>query len=317
MVQGAGSRFRHLGRVPSFSTAHVFRPPRRDGAVTPAAAAALAVVLALALIVRGALRGISFASFMGDVLALILLCLACLFGYWAYAVYNLRYLVDDDALIIVWGMTRQVIPAARVEKVVLGRKLGEPRVDGLSWPGCCVGRGRVGRLGQVFFYSAHRSVADLVYVSTTEATFGISLEDARGLARSIQAAQEHARADDTPVSAMYWVIPAQAVLADRRALLLAGAALLAFLLVAGYIASRYQGLPLNLALPYPPTDGPQRIGHRSELVRLPATALIWLLIGLAVAAWAHAKLRAVSYSVLAGTLFAECLYVAAAFAAAH
>ena len=318
VLNRVGGRPRFPRRAPTLATAaHVFRPPRRDGAVAPAVAAALALLLALGLLIRGVVRGVSFASFTGDVVALLLLCLAGLFASWAYAIYNLRYLVDDEALVIVWGASRQVIPAARIERVVLGRKLGQPRVDGMVWPGCCVGRGRVERLGQVFFYAAHRSPSDLVYVSTTDATFGISLGDARGLARSLQAAQERSQTGDVAVAATHRVVPARTLLADRRALLLASTALLAFLVAAGYTASRYSALPLHLALPYPPVDGPMRVGSRAELLRLPATACIWLLLGLTLAAWSHAKIRAVSYALLAGTVFAECLYVVAAIAAAH
>lgn len=273
-------------------------------------------MLAVGLLVRGALRGISFAAFAGDVVAAILLCLAVLIGYWAYALYHLRYVVDED-LVVVWGATRQVIPVGQIERIVLGRKFGNPRMDGISWPGCCVGRGHVESIGEVLFYSAHRSPAELVYVSTPQATFGLSLADARGLARTVQAAQEQERGEPGRVMALHGTFPGQALLMDRRAVLLAGAALIVFLVAAGYIASRYLALPLTLPLPYPPAEGPQRVGQRSELLRLPATALVWLIAGLVIAAWSHTRLRGVSYSVLVGTLFAECLYAIAAFAAAH
>ena len=154
-------------------------------------------------------------------------------------------------------------------------------------------------------------------MSTADLTLGLSLTDARGLARAIQAAQEHAPSDGVRAVAVHRILPGQALLADRRALLLVGAAVLLFLVGAGYIAGRYQSLPRTMAFPYPPANGPQRTGPRGELMRLPVTALLWLLLGLGLASWSYTKLRPVSYSVLAGTVFAECLYAVAALAAAH
>jgi hypothetical protein len=37
----------------------------------------------------------------------------------------------------------------------------------LDWPGHHVGRAQVGRLGEVLFYSGHRSMADVLYVMNT------------------------------------------------------------------------------------------------------------------------------------------------------
>jgi hypothetical protein len=299
-----------------FLTARVYRPQRRDGAIPPAVISGLSFALALALIVRGLLRGVTFVAFAGDVIAVALLFLAAAFAYWSYCVYTLRYLVDDDGLVVVWGFVRNVIPVDQIDRIVLGRRFGAPRIWGITWPGCQVGRGRADRLGEVLFYSTHRSPADLVYVITPETTFGLSLADARGMARAIQTAQERPRGGERP-AVVYGALPLQALLRDVRVLLLAGAALFAFLVGVGYLAGRYQSLPPRLSFAYPPTDGPQRIGQQTELVRLPLTAFLWLLAGYGLAAWSHSRLRAVSYSLLAGTLFAECLYAVAAVAAAH
>jgi len=305
------------GDLANFSAAHVFRPSWRDGATPPALGSVLALLLAVALIVRGLVRGVSFASFAGDVDALVLVGLACLFAYWAYAVYTLRYAVDDESLVIVWGWTQHVVPVDQVQRIVLGRRLGKPGIDGLSWRGCHVGRGRVERFGEVHFFSAHRTPADLVYLTTPNATFGISLADPRGLARTVLAAQERSAGRPARVELPYQLAPAQSLLNDSRALALAGGAFVAFLLAAGYIASRYQALPPQISFSYPPSYGPESIRDRSELLRLPLTALLWLVVGLIIAVWSHTKVRAVSYVVLLGTFFAECLYAVAALASAH
>jgi len=311
-VEAAGST--PLERL---ATAHIFRPDRHEGAIAGASAGGIAALVGISLLVRGAFRGVTFATFGGDVLGLALVFLGVQCLYWAYAIYNLRYVVDDDSLTIAWGLTRVLIPVDQIQRIVLGQKYGEPRVRGVSWPGCHVGRARVGRLGEVLFYSAHHSAADLVYVSTADTTFGLSLGDPRGLARAVQVAQQGVRDTSGPAIASYRLVPELGILRDRNALLLAGVALLAFLLTAGYVYARFQALPLALPLDYPPSAGPQRIGERAELLRLPLTALAWLAVGYALAAWARPRLRTVCYSLLAGTIFVECLYAVAALAAAH
>jgi hypothetical protein len=304
-------------RLAGYSSAHVFRPDDRQGAIIAASAGAIAALLGLALLVRGIGRGISFATFGGDLLGVALLILAAQIGYWAWALLEMRYSVDDAQLVIAWGLTRIVVPVQQIQRIVLGQKYGEPHVRGLSWPGCHIGRARVPRVGEVLFYSAHRTAKDVVYISTPDTTFGLSLADPRGLARSIQLAQESAPLGAGPAVATYRTVPELGILGDSNALWLAAAAGIAFLVAAGFIFYRYQALPATLPLDYPPVNGAQRIGERGELMRLPLTALIWLLISFGIAVWAWPRLRTVCYSVLAGAVFVECLYAVAAIAAAR
>lgn len=305
------------GRIARFSSAHVFRPPRRDGALLGAAAGGVAVLLALALIIRGAFRGVNFASFAGDVAAIALLIGAGLVLYWAYALYELRYTVDDESLTVVWGLTRVTIPVTAIDRIILGRRYGDPRIHGVTWPGYRVGRAEVPRLGEVLFFSAHRSPSEIVYVITPEATFGLSVGDAQGFARAVQASQENASTSFEPVTARYTVLPAVDILRDRYAMALFGAAAFAFLVAAGYIFGRFPALPAHLPLDYLPAGSSGRLGARGDLLQLPLTALIWLLIGFGAAAWAHARLRSACYALLLGTVFVECLYAVGAIAAAH
>jgi hypothetical protein len=305
------------GRFVRFSSAHVFRPPQRDGAIVGAAAGGVAALLGLALIALGIARGVRFATFSGDVLGVLLLAGGAILLYWSYALYELRYVVDDDSLTILWGLTRVIIPVTQIDRIILGRRYGEPRVRGISWPGSQVGRARVARLGDVLFFSAHRSSADIVYVITPESTFGLSIGDPQGFARAIQASQETSASDFVPIVARYNLPPGTGILRDPRAMALLGAATLAFLVAAGYIYGRFQALPAHLTIDYLSAGGVQHIGSRGELLLLPLTALIWLLIGAGVAAWSHARYRSASYALLLGTMFVECLYAVAAVAAAH
>jgi Bacterial PH domain len=305
------------GPLPSFSSAHIFRPAGRQGSVIAASAGGLGVFLGIALALRWAFGGITLGAFFSGIVGLALMVIGAQFLYWAYALYNLRYSIDDTSLTISWGFTQVRVPVQEISRIVLAQRYGEPRLQGLSWPGCHIGRGRVARIGEVIFYSAHQSAKDLVYVSTAELTLGMSPADPRGFARAIQNAQDTGAFVETGATASYRTVPELAILTDSLALILAAIALGAFLLAAGYIYYRYQVLPLALALDFPPVPGIERIGPRSELLQLPFTALIWLLLGYGIAVWSRPRIRSVCYAVLAGTAFVECLYVVAAIAAAH
>jgi hypothetical protein len=305
------------GPLPGFSAAHVFRPAGRRGIVIAASIGGVGVFLGLALVERWAFGGVTLSAFLSGVAGIALLVLGAQFLYWGYALYNLRYSVDDTALSIIWGLTSVRIPVQDINRIVLAQRYGEPRLRGLSWPGCHIGRGRVARIGEVLYFSAHQTAKDLVYVSTPDATFGLSPADPRGFARAIQQAQETETVIETGTAASYRTVPEFAVFADHLALLLGGIAMLGFVLAAGYIYYRYQAIPSVFTLNFPPLTGTQRIGPRSELLQLPFTALVWLLLGYAIAIWSRPRMRTVCYAVLAGTAFVECLYLVAAVAAAH
>lgn len=304
-------------RLPQYSVAHVFRPPREYGPAIEAGISAVALVLGLALIVRGAMLPVSFAAFGCEVLGWLLLIPAGMFAYWAYALYDLRYIVDDDSMTIVWGVTRLDIPVGQIYRIVRGQKYGEPRLNRIRLPGGHIGFGRVTRVGDVLFYSTHRTPADLIYVTTPVATFGLSLVDAYGFARTIQEAQARSAESERMPVVSHFALPVQGFLRDRGAAALTGLAVLAFLVAAGVIYGRYQTLPARLPLPYPPVIGSERLGQRRELLGLPLSALVWLLVSLGLAVWARTRLRALCYTLLAGTLFAECLYALGAVLATH
>jgi Bacterial PH domain len=305
------------GPLPGVSSAHIFRPAGREGAIIAASAGGLAVFLGIALVLRWAFGGITLGAFLSGFVGLTLIAAGAQFLYWAYGLYNLRYSIDDASLTISWGFTQVRVPVQEIRRIVLGQRYGEPRLQGLSWPGCHIGRARVARIGEVLFYSAHQSSKDLVYLSTSELTLGLSPADPRGFARAIQNAQDTGAYFETVATASYRTVPEVAILTDNIALVLGAIALSAFLLAAGYIYYRYQFLPLTLTLDFPPLAGIERIGRRSELLQLPLTALVWLLLGYGIAVWSRPRFRTVCYAVLAGTAFVECLYVVAAFAAAH
>ena len=165
-------------------------PNTQQPATIAGAAALIAAVMALALVIRAASDGISFASFLAYLCALVLTGVATLCGYWAISLNSLRYELIGGALMINWGLSRQVVPLANMQRVVRGRSLGLPVVDGLSFPGwgCHIGRARVPRVGKVLFYSTHRAPEEILYLVTAETAYGLSPVDQPGFIQALQAA---------------------------------------------------------------------------------------------------------------------------------
>lgn len=293
--------------------AAVFRPVVLQPALMAGGTAALALVLALALIVRGLLDGVTFAAFAAYVVALALLAVAALAGYWALALANLRYELADGTLAIVWGLTRQVVPLANMERVVRGRALGVPRVQGLELPGwpCHVGHARLPRLGEVLFYSTHRTPADILYLVTEQETYGLSPADPQAFIQALQTAMDENGSElrQEVIRHPLALLPAWT---DRFGLAVAAAGALLALAAIGVVFARYTGIPARTVLPFPDDD---HTGSKRALLGIPATAFLLLLLNTGAALNVHRLLRPIAYTLLLGGAFVEALLLVAALAA--
>jgi len=293
----------------------VFRPLTQPATLMAAGAAGIALLLALALIWRGLADGVTFAAFLSYLVAATLLGVAAVAGYWAVALANLRYEIVDGALIIVWGLTRQVVPLANIERLVRGRALGLPRVTGLELPGwpCHVGRAVVLRLGEVLLYSTHRTPADILYVVTSQQVYGISPADQRGFIQAIQAAVASVDAIYDVRQEVLRVGPAAWPLwTDHFALLTLAVGSVLALAAAGVIFARYTALPAEVVLSFPE---PGSLGGKRALLGIPVAALTVLLLNSGAGVLLHRALRPVAYTLLLSAVFVEALLLVAAVTA--
>ena len=87
-------------------------------------------------------------------------CLAALFAYWTWGCASLRYLVDRNALDIRWGGIHQIVPLAKIERLVPGEDTDNLQIEGINWAGHHIGRAQVDQIGDVLFYSGHRTPGD-------------------------------------------------------------------------------------------------------------------------------------------------------------
>ena len=163
-----------------------FRPPRLLG-VSVGAILTLGVWAMAILIARRSLsEGFSAITLLAWVCVLALAGGGLLLAYWTFGCLRLCYIVDRGVLAIQWGSSRIVVPLGQVKRLIPGYLLSPPQLRGVSWPGYHVGLGRAGPLGEVLFFSTHRSPREILYLITPARSYAISGQDLEGLATKLQ-----------------------------------------------------------------------------------------------------------------------------------
>lgn len=293
-----------------------FRPPRTLGSLVGGALAAWCFVVTAALVIRGITIDISIGVIAFYVVASIFFFMGLLFSYWTYSLGTLRYALDRNALTIVWGDIRQMVPLSQIERLVPGRELHSPHVAGVSWLGHHIGHAQVeGGIGDTLFYSTHQSPSDLLYVITPNQSYAISLDDEVAFAEAVQAQQRLGSLTAVPQAPERLYLASQPFWEDRAAQGLALAACATFFAMFAYVYHQYPGLPASVALSFPHLNGVTRVASKSELLKLPMTGVGLLLVNLALGFIAHSWERMVGYVLLLAAIGVEGILLAAAIIA--
>jgi len=264
-----------------------------------------------ALLWRGLSQPIDLPVLGPYVAAMFFFALGCLFAYWTYGCATLRYYLDRNGLAIHWGDIRQLIPIDRIERLVPGRERPAPKVSGVSWLGHNVGRARVDDLGEVIFYSTHRTHEELLYVVTAAQTYGISVRDEARFAEELQGQQKLGQLVSLPQVTERTSIAALPFWHDPLAQGLVAAGVLAFAVTLGYVFHQYPGLPESIPLSFP-SLGVTRVGEKEELLTIPITGLGILAVNLVLGFFLHAWQRAVGYLLFLAAVGAQAMLLAAA-----
>jgi len=287
-----------------------FRPPRGIGTLLGGGIAAWCFLLTGLLLWRGLDQPVDLPALGPYLAAAVFLGLGCLFAYWTYGCLTLRYDIDRNGLTIRWGDVRQRIPMESIERLVLGRELKPPRVSGISWVGHHVGRAKVGELGEVLFYSTHRTHEDLLYVVTPGQTYALSVPDEVRFAEELQAHQKLGAAASLPQVTERSSLAAQPFWHDPLAQLLALAAALGCAALIGYVFYHYPSLPESIPFSFPAL-GVTRIDDKRELLTIPVTGVGLLLLNLGLGYFLHSWERAVGYLLFLTALGAQGILIAA------
>lgn len=293
-----------------------FRPPRAVGSIVGGALALWCLALAVALTARGLSQDIDLKVIPFYLVASMFFLLGLLFCYWTYSLGTLRYVLDRNALTIVWGDIRQTVPIAQIERLVPGRELPNPHIAGVSWLGHHVGHAVMqGGIGDTVFYSTHRAPADLLYVVTPAQSYALSVEDEVAFAEALQGQQRMGSLIAVGQAPDRLYLAAQPFWADRTAQALAVAAFATFFAMFAYVYHQYPGLPQSIALSFPQLDGVTRVGSKDELLKLPQTGVGLLLLNLGLGFVAHSWERMVGYVLLVAAIGAQGILLAAAIIA--
>ena len=282
-----------------------------------ASLSAIAAVLATALIVKATTWPVSFTQFVAIVSATVLIALAVVFAFWAYACYTLHYTVDRNGLTIAWGTIRHYIPMERIEGLSAGRGEDRPDLWGLSWPGLRVGRGFVIGKTDVLFYSTHRSPEEVVYVRTPSVIYAVSPQDPARFMAEVERFRRSAKPGGSEV-VQRDIVGSHPIWADRVAQILALAAVLTNLALWGYVFAVYRDLSPQITIEFPPVGEITDVHSRNELLMIPAAALAVLAVNLVAGLAFQWRERAATYLLLSGSVFLQLLFwVSAGIAVAN
>jgi hypothetical protein len=296
----------------------LFKPDSNRGGLIGVAFVLFCLVVGAALVYKSFQHDPSLAQFFPLVVGPLLLSIGALFAYWTWGALSLRYVVDRNALTIRWGAQKQIVPLLNIERLIPADPDGEePDIQGVDWPGHHVGRARVPSLGEVLFYSGHRSSSDILYVQTSSDTYAISVPDAVAFAQVVQANQMRGSLFEQRQAVHRDGIAAQSFWIDPQARFLTVILLGAFVAVLAYVLQMYPDLARSVPLRFPALGGLLRVTDKSELLDIPRSAAAFLGLNLVLAIVLHPWERMVSIVLLlAGIAIQVALLVAAIVAVA-
>jgi hypothetical protein len=295
----------------------VFRPATSVGTLWGAGVTALSALLGLALIYKGLSMDVRFAQLFPFLGGAFFLVLAGIYAYWTWGCISLAYVVDRNAFTIRWGGIRQVVPIGNIRRLIPGNEGETPHIEGINWPGHHVGLANAEELGDIFFYSNHRTPDEVLYVQTVGGTYAISVPDPIAFARTLQANNALGAIYEQRQAVQRWGLAAQTFWSDRWALVLSLVMLVAFFAVLGYVLDLYPGLAENIQLRFPASGGIIRSADKSDLLDIPRSAAALVAVNLVLAVLLHTWERMIAYLLLlAGIAVQVMLVVGAAVAVA-
>jgi len=298
--------------MPSFT---VFRPGNSLGSVYGGVVVAVTLLLGAGLLYRGLTLDVGMQQMAPLFAGGFFICLCALYAYWTWSCTSLRYVVDRNALDIRWGGIHQIIPLANIERLVPGEETDNPQIEGVNWVGHHIGRAQVEQIGDVIFYSAHRSPGEVLYVQTPAEIYGISVPDPVFFAQTVQSNQSRGPLFEQRQAVHRWGPAAQSFWFDRSAHVLALLMIVAFAAVVGYVLDIYPGLSQSVPLRFPSLGGVVRVTDKGELLDIPRSAFGFLALDLVLAVLLHSWERMVGYVLLLAGIGVQVMLLIAAIVA--
>jgi hypothetical protein len=297
--------------MPSFTA---FRPASAMGTLYGLVVTAFALVLGAGLLYQGLSMDVQLVQLLPLLTGGALLCLGLLFAYWTWGCNSLRYVVDRNALSIRWGNLQQIVPLKNIERLVPAGP--EPlQISGVNWSGHHIGRADVTDVGEVIFYSAHKTPNEVLYVVTPTETYGISVPDHVFFAQTVQSNQSRGALFEQRQVVRRWGVAAQSFWLDPIAQALTILLVGTFVAVLGYVADMYPDLTQSVALRFPSLGGVVRVADKSALLDIPRSAFGFMAVDLVLAVLLHSWERMVGYVLLLAGIAIQLMLLVAAIVA--
>ncbi len=250
--------------------------------------ALLAVAGSLVAAVIG--RPVDGGSFVMTLAGLACLILAGYISLRTFSVFTLEYWVDRDAVTLVWGTTRQIVPLAQIRRVITAPQ-DQSAAPSRPWHWPCANRRRIeyAQLGIVNAYATQPLAEQIVLVTDFE-SYSLSPADRQGF---LQALQDRFALGGRILQAELrrppiWTWP---LWRDRFALFLIGAGLLGMLVMFGALCFRYPHLSADLPLHFDVNGLPDRIAPKADLFTLPVIGLLIWLANTTVGIWLYRRVQ--------------------------
>jgi cation transporter-like permease len=236
-----------------------------------------------------------------------------LFCYYYLSLMALRYHLDRNGLVITSIGYRYSIPMHSIRELRRGTEVVVERgFRGIGWPGYLRGRVQLAGLGPVRIYST-QPLKDQVIVVTDLGSFGISprrpadfladYERRSALGPMRELAPEVLRLDlaGLPVwqDWAYWAVMVPAVLAD--------------IVLFGWLAARFGGLPESIPFHVVGTGEVARIAAKSSLLMIPAVGTLSTIANGLLGFILHRRQRLATYLLLVAIVLVHGVVILATY----
>lgn len=273
----------------------------------------LALIAAILLVNGGliawvATRPVDGLTFLGGLFVLGSLVAIAGLGYWISGLVQSVYVLDRNALVILWGESEHVVPLPQVQRVVLGEEVaGRVRFRGIRWPGHWVGYGQIEDIGPVLFF-ATAPLEEQVLLVTPGLAYGISPEDREGFLRTLHARMQMGPTQLVEQSSHGPAFARWAFWQDRLALGLLAGGLVVLLGLVGFLCFRFPHLPPLIPLHFDAIGNPDRLGVRGQIFFIPLIGLIVLILNGILGGLLYRHERLAAYLLWGGGLMMQVLF---------
>lgn len=221
---------------------------------------------------------------------------------WLNDLWQMRYYMDHNVLVISGGSYRYHVPLAQIQRMVPGTNLAISHgFRGIGWPGYLNGRMHLRGLGKLLVYSTEPLERQLIVV-TDAVCLGISPEDSQAFLEDYLARRKQPPSRTARSGLEYTGVRAWPLWRDRGLALTLGATLLANLGLYALVMAAYGSLPDLIPFHFDALGRADRLAARDWLLLVPAIGTMALLANAALSVAIYRRERFGAYVLTSAAL---------------